>query len=64
MDDYALIIRDPAGCVPSECTIFVGIDRNEGNSSYLDFYMEGEAMGWVAVGFSESSSMVSFKTLL
>jgi hypothetical protein len=36
----------------------VGINTNAGNSDFLDIYLEGEADGWVAVGFSATSSMV------
>ena len=57
--DYRLIFRNPPDCAPSECDVFVGIDTNAGDSSYLDIYLEGQADGWVAVGFSSSPSMVS-----
>ena len=56
--DYRLTFRSPPDCAPSECNVFVGIDTNTGNSSYLDIYLEGQADGWVAVGFSATSSMV------
>ena len=58
MEDYRLTFQDPAGCMPSECQTFIGIDTNAGNSDYLDIYMEGNSQGWVAVGFSESANMV------
>lgn len=57
--DYRLIFREPSGCEPSQCRIFIGIDTNTGNNSFLDIYMEGEASGWIAVGFSDTQSMVS-----
>ena len=38
--------------------MFVGINTNSGNSGYLDIFLEGEAAGWVAVGFSETQNMV------
>ena len=57
--DYRLRFREPAGCEPSQCEIFIGIDTNTGNNSFLDIYMEGEARGWIAVGFSDTRSMVS-----
>ena len=53
-----MILRNPPGCAPSECDVFVGIDTNSGNSDFLDIYLEGQADGWVAVGFSATSSMV------
>ena len=55
--DYRLIFSSPAGCAPSACDIFVGIDNNT-NPSFLDIYMEGNAEGWVAVGFSDTRNMV------
>ena len=45
--------------MPSECNLFVGIDTNEGDSDFLDVYLEGSASTWVAVGFSTSNNMVS-----
>ena len=53
-----MTLRNPPDCVPSECDVFVGIDTNSGNSDFLDIYLEGKADGWVAVGFSATSSMV------
>ena len=38
--------------------MFVGVDVNDGESTYLDVYMEGTAPAWVAVGFTESPDMV------
>ena len=58
--DYRLRIRDPAGCDPSSCNLYVGIDTNAGNNGFLDIYLEGNAAGWVAVGFSESRDMVCY----
>ena len=56
--DYRLVFSNPANCDPSTCDIFVGIDTNLGNGGFLDIYMEGNAQGWVAVGFSDSQNMV------
>ena len=56
--DYRLRYHDPEGCDPESCDYFMGIDTNEGNSSFLNFYLTAETEGWVAVGFSESASMV------
>ena len=62
-EDYRLTFRVPSNCIPAqsqrECAVFVGIGTNTGNSSYLDIYLEGQADGWVAVGFSKTSDMVS-----
>ena len=57
-EDFRLIFREPAGCVPSECDIFIGINTNTGNSGYLDIFLEGEAAGYIAVGFSDTADMV------
>ena len=58
-EDYRLTFRTPSGCNISNCTSFVGIDVNAGNGAFLDIYMEGEAQGWVGVGFSVTRDMVS-----
>ena len=58
-EDSRLIVSIPDGCnIASQCDLFVGISTNEDNSSFFDFYIEGEADGWVAVGFSETQDMV------
>ena len=58
-EDYRLQFRSPEGCNISDCVHYIGIDTNIGDNDFLDIYMEGTAAGWVAVGFSETSSMVS-----
>ena len=64
--DSRLIFRSrfPTNCDPSTCDIFVGIDTNAGNPGFLDIYMEGNAQGWVAVGFSDSRNMVGIQSFL
>ena len=58
-EEYRLIFRNPAHCVNMyDCEIYIGIDTNSGDSDNLDIYMEGRTSGWVAVGFSDSMSMV------
>lgn len=57
-EQYRLTFRTPDGCIVSNCTTFIGIDTNTGDSGVLDIYMEGEALGWVAVGFTETRNMV------
>lgn len=63
-EEYRLIFRSPSLCVGFRCNIFVGIDTNIGNSSFLDIYMEGEGLGWVAVGFSHTQDMVLLITII
>ena len=57
--DYRLTFRNPPNCTVSSCDVFVGIDTNLGDPSFLDIYLEGKADGWIAVGFTETPSMVS-----
>ena len=58
---YRISVAVPSGCEKnvSKCTYFIGINTNSENSSYIDFTLEGSAKGWVAVGFSDTASMVS-----
>ena len=56
--DYRLIFQSPPNCTVSSCEVFVGIDTNLGDPSFLDIYLEGEADGWIAVGFTKIASMV------
>ncbi len=58
-DEYGISVTQPEGCSRSECDLFIGIDTNTGDNGFLDIYMEGTAEGWLAVGFSETASMVS-----
>ena len=37
---------------------FFGARVNPANSDYLDMRLEGDAIGWVAIGFTETRSMV------
>ena len=57
-EDSRLNFREPEGCVPPECTVFIGINNNTEDSGYLDIFLEGEANGYVAVGFSDTADMV------
>ena len=62
-EDYRLTFRTPPGCIVSNCTSFVGIDVNTGNDGVLDIYMEGQALGWVAVGFTKPNSNMVHATI-
>ena len=57
-DMYRLTYRIPDNCDPASCDYFLGINVNAGNSSYLDIYLSGDTDGWIAIGFSSTSSMV------
>ena len=41
----------------------MGIKRNNGDSNLLDFVLEGQTNGWVAIGFSKTTSMVGHMML-
>ncbi len=60
-DEYRFVRSHPEGCSRADCNVFIGIDTNTGDNGFLDIYMEGTAEGWVAVGFSETASMVGTK---
>lgn len=58
---YRISVSSPKDCEKksiSKCDYFFGINTNSGDSSYVDFTLEGEAKGWVAIGFSDTPSMV------
>ena len=57
-EDYRLQSRDPSGCTPPDCDFYMGIDTNAQDPTFLDFYLVGDAAGWVAVGFTDSANMV------
>jgi len=38
--------------------VFVGISTNNVSDQFLDIYMEAETSSWVAVGFTQTRSMV------
>ena len=56
--DHPTIIGLPDGCSRESCDYYVGFGPNTVNSDYLDIYLEGEADGWIALGFSENTQMV------
>ena len=58
-EEYRLKFRAPDGCNRTNCTVYVAVDTNRGNDSYIDIYMEGHAAGWVGIGFSQTSNMVN-----
>ncbi len=59
-DKYRLQFQNPQNCtIIGDCSVYVAIDTNRGNDSWLDIYMEGEAEGWVGVGFTKAPHMVS-----
>ena len=58
---YRISIGTPRGCEKisiHKCDYFLGINTNGEDSDYLDFTLEGRAKGWIAVGFSETPTMV------
>ena len=58
-EEYSVIARSPSGCARSSCDFFFAVQVNADNSSFLDLYMEGNANGWLALGFTTSPNMAS-----
>ena len=59
--NYRISVGIPKGCEKksiSKCDYFLGINTNSENSFFVDFTLEANAKGWVAVGFSDTPSMV------
>ena len=54
---YRLNATVPDGC-PDNADYTVMVRTNNRNPSFLDFYLEGETSGWIAVGFSPTDDMV------
>eukprot|EP00731_Ephydatia_muelleri_P002854 Em0001g2854a len=56
---YRFIISVPAGCTPytSTCTFFAALRTNDNSSSWLGYYMEGVATGYLALGWNNVSQM-------
>ena len=48
----------PPACDKSNCSFYLAIGINDHTSSYLDFAMEANAKGWLAVGFAPQPVMV------
>lgn len=43
---------------PTSCDVFVAMRPNPSDTNFLDVFMTANASGWVAVGFSDTRSMV------
>eukprot|EP00731_Ephydatia_muelleri_P002669 Em0001g2669a len=54
---YRFNISVPLGCAPytSTCTFFAALRTNDNSSSWLDYYMEGVATGYLALGWNNVS---------
>ena len=48
----------PPGCSGTACSYFLAVRTNE-DPLFLDFMMEGNARGWIAVGYTPNPDMVS-----
>eukprot|EP00731_Ephydatia_muelleri_P019192 Em0012g17a len=46
----------PPGCSGTACSYFLGVRTNE-DPLFLDFMMEGNARGWIAVGYTPNQAM-------
>ncbi len=58
LDEFRLHFQSPPDCDIDDCSVYVAIDTNRGNDSWLDIYMEGKAEGWMGVGFTHTPDMV------
>ena len=58
---YRFNISIPAGCTPytSTCTFYAALRTNVNSSEWLDYYMEGAATGYLALGWNNVSQTVS-----
>ena len=58
---YRFNISIPAGCTPytSTCTFYAALRTNVNSSAWLDYYMEGAATGYLALGWNNISQTVS-----
>ena len=45
-------------CTGVQCDYYIAIRTNPMNENYLDFLLEGNATGWLAIGFSDTANMV------
>lgn len=64
--EYRLSLGLPEGCektTDTKCEVFLGINSNSDDDSFIDFSLEGKAKGWVAVGFSKTADMVQSYTI-
>ncbi|KAL5477647.1 hypothetical protein EMCRGX_G024472 [Ephydatia muelleri] len=54
---YTFTVKVPSNCQTTNCDYYLAIKPNGNDSMYTDFYIEGTAMGYVAVGLSSSGGM-------
>ena len=57
---FSVAVGVPEGCTGHQCKYFVGIHRDESDRNLVDFTLEGNATGWIAVGFSLTPTMVKY----
>lgn len=55
--EEGLVFKIPAACDLDDCDVYVKI-TGDTDSSLLTFTLYGNALAWVAVGFSKTQSMV------
>ncbi|KAL5487121.1 hypothetical protein EMCRGX_G019687 [Ephydatia muelleri] len=54
----------PSGCRGVNCNFYLGIALNKDSPDYLDFWMEGNALGYIAVGLSPTGYMDNSDVLM
>ncbi|XP_019851666.1 PREDICTED: uncharacterized protein LOC100636115 isoform X3 [Amphimedon queenslandica] len=57
IESHNLIFGMPEGCLRADCEYYVGLSPNPSDPTYLDVYLEGNAAGWIAIGFSNNTQM-------
>ena len=57
-------VAHPSGCRGVNCTFYLGVALNKDNPDYLDFSMEGSALGYIAVGLSPTGYMGNSDVLM
>ena len=60
---YTFTVKVPNNCQKTDCDYYLAIKPNGNDSTYTDFYIEGAASGYVAVGLSSSGGMVRMDKL-
>ena len=59
MAEFPFYTGLPANCMRADCDYFIALGPNPFDSTSVEIYLEGNAAGWVAVGFSRDTMMVS-----
>eukprot|EP00731_Ephydatia_muelleri_P023075 Em0015g658a len=58
-EPYSFVATIPSNCTQTSCNYYLAVRSNRNNPLYLDFLLEGNAKGYVAIGFSPDGMMAS-----